>query len=194
MLLIFPADVALVKTNPGEKVSFPDCSREISRFIAASVLLRRRVESWGLATKGGSYNLSASPSLREDKSRSVWKKIGVDGRPARIHRFLNRKLMKIKVQILGDTLNIEGVKELSAANANSFRDQVRGALAERSKNIDVDLSQTLFLDSCGLGALISLHKTACTRNGTVRLLNPTPPVEQILELTRLHRVFEIVKK
>src|SRR5947208_17159351 len=85
-----------------------------------------------------------------------------------ILRFLNRKLMKIKVQILGDTLNIEGVKELSAANANSFRDQVRGALAERSKNIDVDLSQTLFLDSCGLGALISFHKTARTRNGTRR--------------------------
>jgi anti-sigma B factor antagonist len=52
----------------------------------------------------------------------------------------------------------------------------------------------MFLDSCGLGALISLHKTACTRNGAVRLLNPTPPVQQILELTRLHRVFEIVKK
>src|SRR2546429_298855 len=95
--------------------------------------------------------------------------------------------MKIKVQILGDTLNIEGVEELSAANANSFRDQVRGALAERSKNIDVDLSRTMFLDSCGLGALISLHKTACTRNGAVRLLNPTAPVEQILELTRLQR-------
>src|SRR2546430_1093672 len=39
--------------------------------------------------------------------------------------------MNIKVQIRGDTLNVEGVKELSAANANSFRDQVRGALAER---------------------------------------------------------------
>lgn len=102
--------------------------------------------------------------------------------------------MNIKVQIRGDTLGIEGVKELSAANANFFRDQVRGALAERLKNIDIDLSQTMFLDSCGLGALISLQKTACLRKGAVRLLNPTAPVEQILELTRLHRVFEIVKK
>ena len=102
--------------------------------------------------------------------------------------------MNIKVHICGDTLNIEGIKELSAANANTFRDQVRGALSERLKNIDVDMSQSMFLDSCGLGALISLHKTACTRGGTVRLLNPTPPVQQILELTRLHRVFEIVNK
>ena len=102
--------------------------------------------------------------------------------------------MNIKVQIQGDTLNVGGVKELSAANANAFRDQVRGSLADRLKNIDIDLSQTMFLDSCGLGALISLHKTACTRSGAVRLLNPTPPVQQILELTRLHRVFEIAHR
>ena len=91
-------------------------------------------------------------------------------------------------------MSVGGVKELSAANANAFRDQVRGSLADKLKNIDIDLSQTMFLDSCGLGALISLHKTACTRSGAVRLLNPTPPVQQILELTRLHRIFEIVKK
>ena len=46
----------------------------------------------------------------------------------------------------------------------------------------------------GLGALISLHKTTCTRNGLVRLLNPTPPVQQLLDLTRMHRIFEIVKR
>ena len=102
--------------------------------------------------------------------------------------------MNIRVQIEGDTLNVGGVKELSAANANAFRDQVRGSLADRLKNIDIDLSQTMFLDSCGLGALMTLHKTACSRNGAVRLLNSTPPVQQILELTRLHRIFEIVKK
>ena len=33
------------------------------------------------------------------------------------------------------------------------------------KNIDVDLSQTTFLDSCGLGTLVALYKTACSRNG-----------------------------
>ena len=90
-------------------------------------------------------------------------------------------------------MSVAGVRELSAANANTFRDRVRGALADRLKNIEIDLSQTAFLDSCGLGALISLHKTACTRSGTVRLRNPRPPVQHILELTRLHRVFEIVQ-
>jgi len=97
----------------------------------------------------------------------------------------------MKVQIQGDTLTITGVKELGAANSQAFRDQVRAALTDRQKNIEIDLSQTMFIDSCGLGALISLHKTACSRNGVVRLLNPTPPVEQILDLTRMHRIFEV---
>jgi len=101
-------------------------------------------------------------------------------------------MKNMKVQGQGETLNVSGIKELGAANSQVFRDQVKGAMNEVHKNIEIDLSETMFVDSCGLGALISLHKTTCNRNGTVRLLNPTPPVQQILELTRMHRIFEIV--
>jgi anti-sigma B factor antagonist len=100
----------------------------------------------------------------------------------------------MKFNIQGDTLNINGIVELGAANSKLFRDEVRAALTEAQKVIEIDLSQTMFMDSCGLGALISLHKTTCGRNGMVRLINPTPPVQQILELTRMHRIFEIVKR
>jgi len=93
----------------------------------------------------------------------------------------------------GDTLQISGVKELGAANSNIFRDEARAAMTETQRNIEIDLSETLFVDSCGLGTLIALHKTACSRKGMVRLVNPTPSVQQILELTRMHRIFEIVK-
>jgi anti-sigma B factor antagonist len=98
----------------------------------------------------------------------------------------------MKVQSRGDTLAISGLKELAAANSQSFRDQVRASLTDGQKNIEIDLSQTMFIDSCGLGALIALHKAACARQGQVRLLHPTPPVLQILELTRMHRIFEVV--
>ena|ERR1043166_7728510 len=99
----------------------------------------------------------------------------------------------MKTEIQGDTLRISGVKELGAANANNFRDEARAAMTDAQKNVEVDLSQTTFIDSCGLGALIALHKTACARSGALRLLNPPPPVQQILELTRMHRIFQIVK-
>ena len=99
----------------------------------------------------------------------------------------------MKMEPQGDTLRISGLIELGAANSTEFRDRARTALLESQINFEVDLSETTFVDSCGLGALIALHKTACQRAGRVRLLNPLPPVQQILELTRLHRIFDIVK-
>src|SRR5580765_5549426 len=97
----------------------------------------------------------------------------------------------MKMEVLGDTVLISDVKELGSANANSFRDWVRSSLVDGHRNIEVDMSQATFIDSCGLGALIALHKTACARRGALRLLSPQPAVRQILELTRMHRIFEI---
>ena len=99
----------------------------------------------------------------------------------------------MKIQNEGETLRVSGVKELGAANSNEFRDWVRSNLVETHRNIEIDLSEMTFLDSCGLGALISLHKAAQSRQGGVRLLSPQPQVDQILSLTRMHHIFEIVR-
>jgi anti-sigma B factor antagonist len=92
----------------------------------------------------------------------------------------------------GETLVLSEIGDLSAANAGAFRELVRSALQPAHRVLDVDLSQTRFLDSSGLGALITLHKTMCGRDGRLRVVRPAAQVMQILELTRLHRVFEIV--
>ena len=89
---------------------------------------------------------------------------------------------------------VTGLMELVAANAAQVRDEIRAALPATTVCLDLDLSAMTFLDSSGLGALISLHKTLRARNGTVRLIKPAPNVQQILELTRLHRVFEITNE
>jgi anti-sigma B factor antagonist len=97
----------------------------------------------------------------------------------------------MKLEIQGDTLRISEVKEFGATIATTVRDRARAALGAEQKNIEVDLSQTTFIDSAGLGALIALHKTACSRHGAVRLLHPQPQVRQLLELTRMHHLFDI---
>lgn len=99
----------------------------------------------------------------------------------------------MKIETDGQTLRVSAVHQLGAANAHAFREGVRDALDDTQKDIDIDLSATTFLDSCGLGALVALHKTASGRKGTVRLLNPPPPVQQLLELARMDRLLEIVK-
>lgn len=99
----------------------------------------------------------------------------------------------MKIKYHDKTLELSDILELNAANSAAFRDEARAALKENVGTIDVDLSKTRFVDSSGLGTLIALHKTMCARGGNVRILNPALSVLQILELTRLHRVFEIVK-
>jgi len=100
----------------------------------------------------------------------------------------------MKFEVKGETLKIGGLRELGADNSQSFRDQVQAALPDRLQNIEIDLSQISFLDSCGLGALISLRKAANSRNGKVRLLNPSPRVQLLFDVTRMHKVFEIVTR
>jgi len=103
----------------------------------------------------------------------------------------------MKIHQDGDTLRISEIPELSAANSQAFRDRVHATLPAQLKMIEIDLATTSFIDSCGLGALIALHRAASNSNGSgvpIRLVNPTPPVQQLIELTQMHRLFEVAKR
>ncbi len=91
-----------------------------------------------------------------------------------------------------ETLKVTGVTELTALSAREVKENITAAFSPELVNLDFDASQMEFLDSSGLGTLISLQKLAALRNGSFRLISPTPSAIQILELTRLHRVFQIV--
>jgi anti-sigma B factor antagonist len=99
----------------------------------------------------------------------------------------------MRMEVQGRNLRIAGVKELGTANATAFRNWVRHALAEDHQDIEIDLSETTLLDSCGLGALIALHTAVGSRGGKLRLRQPQPPIQQILELTRMDQIFEVVQ-
>jgi anti-sigma B factor antagonist len=101
----------------------------------------------------------------------------------------------MKVESMGKTLQVSELKELGHSNANVFRQTVLSALKKNTQtSIEVDLSETMFVDSSGLGALLELRQTCDGRYGAIRLRNPTPPVQQILEFTRMQNVFEIVNE
>lgn len=100
----------------------------------------------------------------------------------------------MKIFSAGTTLRISDVNELSATTAPALRDSFRAALKPDTTAVEIDLSETKFLDSSGLGALISIQKTMATRQGSICVVNPTSTVVQVLELTRLHRVIEIVRR
>jgi anti-sigma B factor antagonist len=101
----------------------------------------------------------------------------------------------MKILSQGQTLNVSDLAELTAVNSGAFREEVTAALAEAPAVIEIDLSKTRFVDSSGLGALFALYRTAGKSGETIlRLLNPTPEIQQLLELTQMRQLFEIVQR
>jgi anti-sigma B factor antagonist len=60
-----------------------------------------------------------------------------------------------------------------------------------TKDLLVDLKEVRFIDSSGLGVLVSGYKNASTHQGSIKLCNLQTQVKSMFELTRLHRVFDI---
>jgi anti-sigma B factor antagonist len=102
----------------------------------------------------------------------------------------------MKIEHEGNNLRVSDIAELNAINASSFRDEVRAAMPNDPETIEIDLSQTRFVDSSGLGALFALYKAANNHHDgvTLRLLNPRPSIQQLFELTQLHQLFEIARR
>ncbi len=76
----------------------------------------------------------------------------------------------------------------------SLADEVRATGTEALRGQDVhslriDLSEVTFLDSTGLGALISLRNAAQEAGGDAVLVRPTAAVDRVLVLTQLDSVF-----
>jgi anti-sigma B factor antagonist len=101
----------------------------------------------------------------------------------------------MKIEREEGRLVVSDIHELTAVNSSNFRDEINSALAASTTAIDIDLSNTQFMDSSGLGALFALYRSTIKREGLVlRLLNPVPEIEQLLELTQMQQLFEIVRR
>lgn len=82
-------------------------------------------------------------------------------------------------------------ERLDAHNSGEFKSQILRLFEEGKSNLIVDLQAVRFVDSSGLGALVSGFKNASSRNGSLKLSGLQLQVKSMFELTRLHRVFEI---
>ena len=88
-------------------------------------------------------------------------------------------------------LRVVGFEEMTAANSHLFRKTACAAWKGHT-DVEIDLSQTTLIDCAGLGALIAVRNLTQERKGVARLMNPTPPVQQLLDLTRTGQLFDIV--
>ena len=101
----------------------------------------------------------------------------------------------MKTEVKGGYLLVYDVAELNVVNFAEFGDLTARMMPKFPIKVDIDLRQTRFVDSSGLGALFMLYKRARGANEEVelRILNSRPSIQQLFELTQLHQLFEISK-
>jgi anti-sigma B factor antagonist len=81
---------------------------------------------------------------------------------------------------------------LDAASARDFKKACDEYWQPTVERLTIDLREVEFLDSSGVGALLSVYKKLPADKPSVKLLHVQPPVQTVIELLRLHRIFTIV--
>ena len=81
-------------------------------------------------------------------------------------------------------------ENLDAGNVKAFKDRLLPVL-EDHQNVLIDMSKLSFIDSSGLGALLSCLRTMNGKKGQLKLFAMTKPVQALFELVRMHRIFSI---
>lgn len=72
-----------------------------------------------------------------------------------------------------------------------LRDTIRDLLSKGSKKILLNLGDVTYIDSSGIGELVSAYTTVRNGGGELKLLNLTKKVHDLLQITKLYTVFDI---
>jgi anti-sigma B factor antagonist len=72
-----------------------------------------------------------------------------------------------------------------------LRDAVRDLLSKGSKQILLNLGDVTYIDSSGIGELVSAFTTVRNQGGDLKLLNLTKKVHDLLQITKLYTVFDV---
>jgi anti-sigma B factor antagonist len=95
------------------------------------------------------------------------------------------------------TTNLDGIvvieipgPSLDASNAKDFKNEVSAYLTSGTKVI-FDMEHLGFVDSSGLGSILSCLRQLNASGGDLKLCGMTKPVRALFELVRMHRIFDI---
>jgi len=82
-------------------------------------------------------------------------------------------------------------ERIDAHNSGELKEYILHLIEQGEIQLIVQLEQVRFIDSSGLGALLSGHKNAAAKSGKLVLTHVQKQVMSMFEITRLNTVFEI---
>ena len=100
--------------------------------------------------------------------------------------------MGFVVDTVGDVVVVEVEGQLIVGNRQELKQKVLERLERGDREFMIDFQNTGYIDSSGLGVLVSLSKKIREQGGTLRLANLNGDLRTLFELTKLDTLFEIV--
>jgi anti-sigma B factor antagonist len=72
-----------------------------------------------------------------------------------------------------------------------LRDTIRDVVSQGNKKILLNLGDVTYIDSSGIGELVSAFTSVRNQGGDLKLLNLTKKVHDLLQITKLYTVFDV---
>ncbi len=99
--------------------------------------------------------------------------------------------MSFEVSKNGDVTLIEVEGQLIVGNRQELKQQVLEQLEDGDRKFVIDFAETGYIDSSGLGVLVSLSKKIREQGGELRLSSLNEDLRTLFELTKLDTLFRI---
>ncbi len=100
--------------------------------------------------------------------------------------------VKLTTRQVGDVTVVDAVGRITLGEgASTFRDTIRDLASNGHKKMLLNLAEVSYIDSSGIGEMVSGFTTVTNQGGQVKLLNLTKRVKDLLQITKLYTVFEV---
>ena len=100
--------------------------------------------------------------------------------------------VKLSIRQVGDVTVIDATGRITLGEgASTFRDAVRDLASKGDKKLLLNLSDVTYIDSSGIGELVSGFTTVTNHGGVLKLLGLSKRVKDLLQITKLYTVFEV---
>jgi anti-sigma B factor antagonist len=93
---------------------------------------------------------------------------------------------------VGDVTVIDAAGRITLGEgASAFRDMLRDLAAKGDKKILLNLGEVSYIDSSGIGEMVSGFTTLTNHGGQLKLMGLSKRVKDLLQITKLYTVFEV---
>jgi len=100
--------------------------------------------------------------------------------------------VKLNTRQIGDVSVVDVAGRITLGEGSSaLRDSVREMVSKGQKKLLLNLGEVSYIDSSGIGELVSAFTTVTNGGGQLKLLNLTKRVKDLLQITKLYTVFDV---